>query len=135
MHSDRAAHGSLPKPAREPRLEALEDSAIHLRGPWPFCARFNAMASQCFGRDGRAGRLMHLVEFAPRMGPARRQLDIAAGTQPLEPGVTVDLNDSSEPRQMRGGTLGAAIGTVEIDGRRRIGSVPGPVIAGVDPKP
>jgi hypothetical protein len=78
---------------------------------------------------------MHLVEFAPRMGPARRQLDIAAGTQPLEPGVTVDLNDSSEPRQMRGGTLGAAIGTVEIDGRRRIGSVPGPVIAGVDPEP
>jgi len=59
-------------------------------------------ASQCFGRDGGAGCLMHLVEFAPRMGPACRQLDIAAGTQPLEPGVTVDLNDSSELRERPG---------------------------------
>ena len=38
-------------------------------------------------------------------------------------------------RQMRGGTLGLAIGTVEIDRCRRIGSVPGPVIAGIDPQP
>ena len=36
---------------------------------------------------------------------------------------------------MRGGTLGLAVGAVEIDRRRRIGSVPGPVIAGVDPEP
>ena len=78
---------------------------------------------------------MHLIELAPRMGPARRQQDFAAGAKPLEPGVTVDLNHTSELRQMRSGALGPTIGTVEIDGRRRIGSVPGPVIAGVDPEP
>ena len=54
------------------------------------------MRLQRFGRDGRAGRLMHLVEFAPRMGPACRQLDIAAGGQPLEAGIAVDLNDALE---------------------------------------
>ena len=69
------------------------------------------------------------------MSPARRQLDIAAVAKPLEAGITVDLNDAFELRQMRGGTFGPAIGAVEIDRRRRIGPVPGPVIAGIDPEP
>ena len=38
-------------------------------------------------------------------------------------------------RQMSSRPLGPAIRTVEIDRRRRIGSAPGPVIAGVDPEP
>ncbi len=92
-------------------------------------------APQRFGRDRRAGRLMHLVELAPRVGPAGCELDVAAVAEPIEAGITVDLNDALELGQMRSGTLGLAIGTVEIDRRRRIGSIPGPVIAGVDPEP
>jgi hypothetical protein len=68
------------------------------------------------------------------MGPVGGQLYIAADAEPLESGITVDLN-ASEPRQMRSGTLGPTIGTVEIDGRRRISSAPRPVIAGIDPEP
>src|SRR5437868_3739138 len=84
---------------------------------------------------GEPVALMHLIELAPRMGPARRQHDIAADAKALESGVTVDLNDTSEVRQMRSGALGPTIGAVKIDGRRRIGSVPGPIITGVDPEP
>jgi len=78
---------------------------------------------------------MDFVEFAPRMSPARRQLDIATGAKPLEPRVTVDMYDALEPFQMTSGPFGTAIGAVEIDGRRWNGPVPGPVIAGVDPQP
>jgi hypothetical protein len=66
-------------------------------------------APQRLRRNGRAGRLVDLVELAPRMGPARGQLD-TAGAEPLEPGITVDLNDASEPRQMSSRTLGPTIG-------------------------
>jgi hypothetical protein len=90
-------------------------------------------ASERFGRDRRADRPMHLVEFAPNMSPARSQLDIAGGREPLEPRVTVDLHDTLEVLQMCRRTLGATIRAVEIDGRRRVGSAPRPVIAGVDP--
>jgi hypothetical protein len=68
----------------------------------------------------------------PRMG-GLGQLD-TAGAEPLEPGITVDLNGACELRQMRSRTLGPTIGTVEIDGRR-IRSIPGPVITGIDPEP
>jgi hypothetical protein len=44
------------------------------------------------------------------MGPARRQLYIAADAESLESGITVDLNDASEPRQRRSGTLGRRSG-------------------------
>lgn len=82
-----------------------------------------------------ARRLMHFVELAPRMGPARRQLDIAAGAKPLEAGIAVDLNDPFEPRQMSSGTLGATIRAVKVDRRRWISPAPGPLIAGIDPEP
>jgi Reverse transcriptase (RNA-dependent DNA polymerase) len=61
--------------------------------------------------------------------------DGAAVGEALEAGIAVDLNDTFELRQMGGRTLGLAIGTVEIDRGRRIGSIPGAVIAGVDPEP
>jgi pimeloyl-ACP methyl ester carboxylesterase len=92
-------------------------------------------APQRFGCDGRAGRLLHIIEFAPRMGPAGRELDIAAGFEPLESGIAVDLNDAFELRQMGDWALGAAIWTVKIDGCRWIRSAPGSVIAGIDPEP
>jgi hypothetical protein len=92
-------------------------------------------APERLGRDGRTGRLVHLIQLAPRMSPTRCQLDTAAPTQPFEPGVTVNLNDTSESRQMSSRALCSAVRTVEIDGRRWIGPVPRPVITGVDPEP
>jgi hypothetical protein len=92
-------------------------------------------AAQGFGRNGRAGRVVDFIELPSRMGPACRQLNIAAGAQPLKARITVDLNHTSELCQMRSGTLGPTIGTIEIDDCRRVRSVPGPVITGVDPEP
>jgi hypothetical protein len=65
---------------------------------------------------------------------AEFQLDVAAGRQPLETWVTVNLNDTFEACQMRSGTFGP-IGTVEVDGRRRIGAAPRPIVTGIDPEP
>ena len=54
---------------------------------------------------------MGFVEFASRMGPTRRELNPAAGDEPLETWVTLDLNEAPELRQMRRRPLGATIGT------------------------
>jgi hypothetical protein len=64
---------------------------------------------------------MDLVELAPRMRPAGRELNI--GTKPFEAGIAIDLHNAFELGQMRGGALGLAVGAVEIDRSRRIGSV------------
>ena len=74
-------------------------------------------------------------ELAPRIRPARRQLDITAIAEPFEAGIAVDLNDAFKLRQMGGRPFGPTIGTVEIDGCRWIGTAPGPVVAGIDPEP
>ena len=55
--------------------------------------------------------------------------------QPFEAGIAVDLQDAAESFEVSGRTLGLAIGAVEVDGRRRIGPAPGPVVARVDPQP
>ena len=57
-------------------------------------------AFERFCCDGGAGRFVHLVEFAARVSPARRQLDIAASTELLETWIPVDVNDALEPRQV-----------------------------------
>jgi len=80
-------------------------------------------------------RLMHLVKLAPRVGPARCQYDVAARGQPLEASIAVDLQHTTEVLEMGSRTLCLAIRTVEVNSCRRIGSAPGPVIAGVDPEP
>lgn len=72
---------------------------------------------------------MHLIELAPRMGPAGRELDLAAGGEPLKVWIAVNLNDAFEPLKMTSRPLGATIGTVEVDSRRRIGSTPRSIIA------
>src|SRR5688572_31676084 len=69
------------------------------------------------------------------MRPTGCQLDVAAGRQPLKAWIAVDLNDAVEPRQMGSRTLGPAIRTVEINRPRWVGSVPGPVVTGIDPEP
>lgn len=54
------------------------------------------------------------------MDPARRELDIAAFSESIESGIAVDLNDAFELRQMGGGSFGPTVGTVEVDGCRRV---------------
>ena len=70
---------------------------------------------------------MDLVESTSRVGPTCCELDMAAFAEALEAGIAVDLNDAPEACQVRGGTLGLPIGTVEIDRCWWIGSVPGAV--------
>jgi hypothetical protein len=78
-------------------------------------------ALQRFRRDGRIGRLMHLIKLASRVSPARGQYDVARHGQPLEAGIAVDLQYPTEVLEMDGRPLRLAIGTVEINGRRRFG--------------
>jgi hypothetical protein len=92
-------------------------------------------APQRFGSNRRAGCLMHLIEPAPRMGPARCQLDFAAGAEALKPRIAIDLDDAPKPRQMRCWTVAPTIRTIEIDSRRWIRAAPGPVIPRLDPEP
>jgi hypothetical protein len=49
------------------------------------------------GSDRRAGRVVHLVEFAPGVRSTGGKYDVAACGPPLEPGVAVDLEDAAEP--------------------------------------
>lgn len=41
-------------------------------------------APQRFGRDRRVGGLLHLIELAPCMGPARRELDKQTSVQEMD---------------------------------------------------
>lgn len=68
---------------------------------------------QRLGRDGRAGRLMDLVELTPRMRPAGREPDIAAFAETIEPGIAVDLDHAFELGQMGGRPLGLPVRAVE----------------------
>jgi hypothetical protein len=69
------------------------------------------------------------------MIPAGCQHDIAALGQPLKGGTAVDLNDALELRQVSSGAFGPVIRAVEVNPRRRLGSVPGPIITSIDPEP
>src|SRR6266404_1094992 len=44
-------------------------------------------APQRFSRDGRIGRLMHLIKLASCVGPARCQYDVAWHGQPFEANI------------------------------------------------
>src|SRR5215471_1140603 len=48
-------------------------------------------AAQSFRRDWRAGRFVNVKELAPCVCPTGRQHDVATLGQPLESGVTVNL--------------------------------------------
>ena len=92
-------------------------------------------APQRFYRDRRACGLLHLIELASGVSPTSCELESAAIAEPVEAGIAVDLHDAAEPGQVRGWALGFAIRAVKLDRSRRIGPVPGPVVAGVDPEP
>jgi hypothetical protein len=68
------------------------------------------------------------------VSPAPCEPDGAAFAKLIEAGIPVNLQDAAEPGQMGSGTLGFAIGAIEIDRCRRIRALPGPVIPGVDPE-
>ena len=70
---------------------------------------------------------MHVVELAPRMSPAGREIDAAA--EPLEAGIAVDLQNAPELRKVGDRAFGLTIGTIEIECSRRIGALPGTIIA------
>ena len=53
--------------------------------------------------------------------------------QPFEAGVTVNLQNAAESLKVSGGALRLAISAVEVDGSRRIGPVPRPIVTRVDP--
>src|SRR5262249_58738707 len=86
------------------------------------------------GAVGRAGRLVQVVELPARVCPTGGQYDLAPRGQPLESGVTVNLQNAAESFEMRGWPLRLAVGAVKIDGGRRIGPAPGPVVARIDPQ-
>lgn len=92
------------------------------------------MRRSSLGCDRRRGRLLHLVKFSSGVRPTTRKLDATAFAEPIEAGVPIDLHDATERRQMRGGTLSFAIGAIEIEGGRQVRSIPGPVIASIDPQ-
>src|ERR1700733_9142555 len=78
---------------------------------------------------------MQIVELASRVGPARRQYDVARRGQPPEASIAVDLQHTTEVLEMSGRTLCLAIRTVEVDGGRRFGPGPGSIVARIDPQP
>src|SRR5262249_52989362 len=90
--------------------------------------------AQSFGSDGRAGRLVQVVELPARVCPTGGQYDLAPRGQPLESGVTVNLQNAAESFEMRGWPLRLAVGAVKINGGRRIRPAPGPVVARIDPQ-
>jgi hypothetical protein len=63
------------------------------------------------------------------MGPAGREIDAAA--EPLEAGISIDLQNAPELREVRDGALGLPIGTIEIEGSRRIEPLPRTIIPSI----
>src|SRR6266511_4723704 len=91
--------------------------------------------AQGFGGDRRAGRLVQIIELPSRVRPTGCQQDVATRGQPLEPGIAVDLENAAESFEVRSWALRLAVGTVEVNGRRRIGPGPGSIVARIDPQP
>src|SRR5229473_1235423 len=69
------------------------------------------------------------------MRPARCQYDVARRGQPLEAGIAVDLQHTTEVPEMSGRTLCLTIRTVEVDDGRWFGPGPGSIVARIDPQP
>jgi hypothetical protein len=67
------------------------------------------------------------------MGPAGSQ-DDALARQLLKAGITIDLQNTAEVGKVRRRPFGLAVGAVEVNNRRRIGTVPRLIIARVDPQ-
>jgi hypothetical protein len=61
--------------------------------------------------------------------------DVTTAGQPLESGITIDMQDALEPFEMRDGTLCFAVRRKDVDCGGRRGSAPWSLIARIDPEP
>lgn len=120
---ERALGGDAAELRLEPGLEGVEDRPAR-RGP-RLAALVGVSAADRFlhpvelgdprtrlGGDRRDGRLVHVVELAPRMGPAVRQHDIgvfALGGQAIEAGECIHLERALEGGEMVDWVLVAAV--------------------------
>ena len=84
--------------------------------------------------QGGPGRLVHVVQLAPGMRPARGLLDDAALVEPCEPGIAIRLEDAAELGQMRPWVLAAAIWRVAVEHRRRGRPGERSIVARIDPQ-
>ena len=86
-----------------------------------------------------------IEELASAMRPARDLGDRPVGAavafggaliiQRLEPGIAIRLQEATEVRQVPRRMFAAAIGAVEVDGRRRRGATEGPIVPHIHPEP
>ncbi len=91
--------------------------------------------AQGFCCHGRRGGFGHIVELASRVAPTRRERDALFVGQLLEASVSVDMQVALEGGKMCDCSLGLAVGCEQVDGGRRFGSAPRPLLARVHPKP
>lgn len=86
-------------------------------------------------RQRRHLSLGDLIKFAPRMRPAGGKLDLAAGGQPLEPGIAIDVKHALKLPEMRFRPFGPPIRCVDEDRCQRIRAAPPALLAGIGPEP
>src|SRR5947209_2312150 len=103
-------------------------------------------ANRWFLRPSATGRIARSTELlSSSMRPSSRKRHSAdqrvraywiasARPQPLESGITVNLQNATKSFEVGGGSLRLAIGTVKVDGCRRIGPTPRPIVARIDPQ-
>ena len=94
--------------------------------------------------DGRLRRFPHVEYFSAAMAPAgdlgdrrhhrKPRTSLPWFVQRREPAVGVGLQETFEVREMGGRVFAAAVGTVEVDRRRRCGTAERPVVADIDPQ-
>src|SRR3984893_19345718 len=60
---------------------------------------------------------------------------VPRANQPLESRVTINVQDTFEPFEMRHRTFGLAVRREQIDRRRWCGTAPRSLVAGIDPQP
>ena len=96
-----------------------------------------ADARQHLGGKRRFRGDIEVVEGPPHVGPAEGKayrIASAISGQPLEPGISVDLENAVEPGQVSGGTGALAVLGIHVGCRGVRRAAPGPVIDRVAPK-
>ena len=128
----------------QPGLHRLEDRSGADLGGRPAAPKLRAPGYRVRWRRGRRSSPaprrrsgpgsggLDVEEVSPRVRPAESQRNRVALGQRRE-AVAIDPEASSEAGQMRGGTLVLAVGLVDIGDARRLGTAPGPVVAGIGP--
>jgi hypothetical protein len=65
--------------------------------------------------------------------PAGGENDVALGRELFEADIAIDMQHALEVLKMRYRALGLSIRREQVDGRRRLGSGPWPLLARIDP--